>query len=469
MTFKTLETADILAMRPYFERGNLRVSAYSGAFKLMWNLHYGLQFAEVENCIVYREKYRGKTWFHYPLSKDDEEAELRAVAAVEDYCKAKNIRLHWANVPRHKLFALVERYGSDLNIKSYLKWRDYIYEASDFVNYPGKKFAGQRNHVNKFNRLYPNEFVRLSGDDRAEIFAFFKKYESRQLAKKSVIAREEMQGAYAVLPYIDELGLKVGALKSDGEIIAVAMGEVCGDTMQIHIEKALAEYEGVYPAMAQAFARAFCGGVRFINREDDSGDAGLRKSKLQYNPVDRADKYNLTPLRAIDEMQAIPSFRTERLEIKAISEESMIAVYRLETDADRNKYWGYDWRDSFSGTPTPEYFLECLRQDFARRDEVPMGVYSGENLIGEVVLHNFGYRRECEVGIRLLPEYEGRGYAREAVEGAINYAFFELNCDKVEAKCFKANGRSKNCLLGAGMRACGEDDVYYYFYKTAAM
>ena len=471
MNFKQLEIDDILSMRPYFESQPLRLSAYSGAFKIMWRPHYGLKYAEVENCVVFMEKYRGKSWFHYPMSKGDEEAELRAVEKVEDYCRARNVRLHWACVPRHRLFALVERYGADLSMKSYLRWRDYLYDAADFIAYPGKKFAGQRNHVNKFNRLYPeHEFTILTGENTEEIYAFLKEYEGKQLAKGTVMAREEMDGVYTILPYLDKLGMKMGAIKIGGKICALAMGEVCGDTLVVDVEKALSGYDGIYPTMAQAFARAFVtDGIKYINREDDSGDAGLRKSKLQYNPVARLDKYYLTPHRAIDGMTAIPTLHTERLKIGEITEEVKLAFYKLEFDAERNKYWGYDWRQNFSGEPTPEHFLECVRQDFARRDEVPMGMYLNENLIGEVVLHNFGYRNDCEVGVRLLPEYEGNGYAREAVEAAINYAFYELNCDRVTAKCFKPNGRSKACLLNAGMRAAGEDDTYFYFYKTAAM
>lgn len=470
MTFKELEISDIIAMRPYFEGNDLRVSSFSGAYKLMWDVGHGLKFARAGDCIVFSEEYRGSLWFHYPLSKNDPAAEIRAVEEVENYCKQRKMRLHWVNVPRHRLYALVDRYGFDLTIKSYLKWRDYIYNAEDFISYPGKKFAGQRNHVNKFSRLYPaHRFVRLTGADAEKIKEFFNKYQARQISKKSAIAHEEMTGAYALLPYIDDLGLKAGAIEIDGKIAALAIGEVCGDTMQVHVEKALTEFEGIYPAMAQAFAREFCAGLKYINREDDAGDPGLRKSKLQYNPVDRADKYNLTPLRVIDKMKAVPSFRTERLEIREISKESKEELYRMEIDAERNKFWGYDWREEFGGDPTPDDFLESIRRDFTIRDEAPMGLYLGGKLIGEVVLHNFGYRHECEVGVRLLPEYEGNGYAREAVEGAANYAFFRLDCDTVNAKCFKQNFKSRNCLTAAGMRECGEDDTFYYFRKTPAM
>ncbi len=64
--------------------------------------------------------------------------------------------------------------------------------------------------------------------------------------------------------------------------------------MIIHVEKALIEYEGAYPTMAQEFAEQFAvDGIIYINREDDSDDPGLRKSKLQYNPIRLVDKYDI--------------------------------------------------------------------------------------------------------------------------------------------------------------------------------
>ena len=64
---------------------------------------------------------------------------------------------------------------------------------------------------------------------------------------------------------------------------------------------------------------------------------------------------------------------------------------------------------------------------------------------------------------------EGNGFAKEALMRLMRYAFLELDIEKITAKCYKQNIRSKNTLISAGMRADGEDDTYFYFVKTAAM
>ena len=98
-----------------------------------------------------------------------------------------------------------------------------------------------------------------------------------------------------------------------------------------------------------------------------------------------------------------------------------------------------------------------------------MGIYLKNTLIGEAVLHNCGYTGEVEVGARLLPAYEGQGYAREAIKLLSEFAFVELGAEVAEAKCYKENARSRKMLEGAGMRFAGEDETFYYFYRTPAM
>ena len=42
------------------------------------------------------------------------------------------------------------------------------------------------------------------------------------------------------------------------------------------------------------FLESLEGRFRFVNREQDLGDEGLRKSKLSYQPIDFMKKYTVT-------------------------------------------------------------------------------------------------------------------------------------------------------------------------------
>ena len=58
------------------------------------------------------------------------------------------------------------------------------------------------------------------------------------------------------------------------------------------MEKAFTEYDGTYPMINYMIANRFCKELKYINREEDMGLEGLRKSKLSYNPVIILDRYN---------------------------------------------------------------------------------------------------------------------------------------------------------------------------------
>ncbi|MBQ5902636.1 MAG: DUF2156 domain-containing protein [Clostridia bacterium] len=66
-----------------------------------------------------------------------------------------------------------------------------------------------------------------------------------------------------------------------------------GDTLFVHVEKGLIEFSGVYQVMVQKFAETYAGDVLFINREEDDGVEGLRKSKLSYHPIGLLNKYSV--------------------------------------------------------------------------------------------------------------------------------------------------------------------------------
>jgi len=63
------------------------------------------------------------------------------------------------------------------------------------------------------------------------------------------------------------------------------------DMLVIHIEKAHIEYEGSYQAINNLFLKSCSENASFVNREQDLGIPGLRKSKEAYKPHHMVKKY----------------------------------------------------------------------------------------------------------------------------------------------------------------------------------
>ncbi len=458
---------------PYFAAQTTHIGDYSQGFQFMWGEALSLDYCVAANCLILHEFYAGCNYFYYPLSVSGNETEEdAALDEIERHCRDSNIRLHFTNIPEGKLLKLLKRYGQDCTVNNRRRWRDYLYRAEDFIFYAGKRYAGQRNHVNKFKKLYTGwQFRPYEPADLPALLQFLNGYSEVQKGKNEFLAKEEMDETFSILPKLLSLGLFGGLLTVDGKIVGFSAGERCGDMVIVHIEKADRAFEGAYPMLAQQFATRFCGdGVSFLNRMDDAGDPGLRKSKLQYLPCEIVSKYNVLPRRAIDALSKEPEIETERLRLAPVGDGDKADYARLARDRARNRFWGYDWRQDFpEGEPSDEYFLQLAREDFHRKDEMPLGIYRENRLIGEVVLHRFGYRADVELGVRLLPEAEGNGYAAEAMRALAEYAFVKLGIETADAKCYRENVRSDKMLRAAGFVPCGADETFFYYKKTPAM
>ena len=174
-------------------------------------------------------------------------------------------------------------------------WNDYLYLAEDIVTLKGKRFCGQRNHINKFKKLYPNAlFKEIEKEDVEAIKKFCYGYFHVFGNEDAEVASYEEERLYEQLGELDRYAQMTGMLTLDGEVLGFSIGEVVGDTLIVHTEKANTAYDGVYPTLVQAFATAHTkAGVRFINREEDCGVLGLRRSKLSYHPIELLKKYSV--------------------------------------------------------------------------------------------------------------------------------------------------------------------------------
>ena len=456
----------------YFEHQPFRMSDYTAGFQLMWMDYASMEYAETDGCLIIRTRYGGRDRFCYPLSPTANEAdEIRALEKLEAWCLINEKQLCLLAIPEERILLLMRRYGRSLQVINPRTWRDYLYRFDDFADYAGRRFSGQRNHVSRFNRTYPHAAFRLmTPADMEDVRAFLRVYAERQYAKHSFMANEELHGTEVLLSHFEALHMVGGIMEVEGTVAAVTIGEIAGDTLIVHVEKALVGYEGIYPTVAQAFARALRRpGLDYINREDDAGDCGLRKSKLQYNPIRLIDKYNIMPKRIIEELESVPEITSQRLVLRAIPDEDVHAFGRLARDVERNRLWGWDWRTAWKeeADPRDTWFLDNTRRDFASHHEISLGIYADGTFVGECVFHNFTYDHTVELGVRLLPEYEHNGYATEAMRTMADYALCFWGLEKACAKCYHENAASRAMLTASGLRSTHEDTTFAYFARTA--
>lgn len=171
---------------------------------------------------------------------------------------------------------------------------DYIYNSSDLIELAGKKYHAKRNHLARFREL-DYTFTPITDKDFDDCITFCTMtYNSKaNTDSHSFVAEQYAINTY--FTYFNELGLKGGIIRVNGKTAAVTIGEgINSDTFCIHIEKADTSYNGIYAGINNCFAKEFASDFKYINREEDLGIEGLRKSKLSYNPAFILNKHIIT-------------------------------------------------------------------------------------------------------------------------------------------------------------------------------
>ena len=216
-------------------------------------------------------------------------------AGVETLRASVSDPLRFVSVPKEYLPALEACKGS-LSVEENRDYFDYLYRAEDLKTLSGKKYAKKRNLISQFDRAYPESEVRnMDGATREEALDFFHRLIESLGEGESKVERLEREGCECVLSDPTLCGMQGLALYVQGKMVGFSLGEPLGDTLFTHIEKADRAYKGVYQKLTNTFANTFATGeVAFINREDDAGDEGLRRAKLDYYPCALLEKYTVT-------------------------------------------------------------------------------------------------------------------------------------------------------------------------------
>lgn len=463
MNFEPVTPQNAEKLRPYYINCDYRLCEYSVGVKLMWGSVLHPAFCEAAGCLIVRNEIDGRWQFDFPVAGPEGDVEA-ALTLIERYCTEQGVRPVISVVPEQEASRLFLRYPV-VRLINERPWKDYIYRREDLAEFAGRHYSGQRNHINKFRKLCPDaEYVALTAADEPLLERFWQEY-GAEFTKESALAKSELRLAKEMLRHLSGDWFMAGGLLHEGRLVAISMGEKCGKTMQVHIEKALYSCPGAYPTMVQAFAQHCGEDVEYMNREDDARDKGLRTSKTQYLPVMLAGKLCFEVGSELDRLREIPALHTERLTLDALREKDRAAYNALCLDEERNRLWGYDWRKDYDGRPVEEYFLAVAQEDFRLRRCVNFAVRLGEKCIGEAVLYNLDWRGGAELGCRIAPEYAGCGYGTEAFAAAADWALYGLGLARVVAKCFKENEASYK-MLSSCMKKTGEDEKYFYFEKT---
>ncbi|MBQ7131132.1 MAG: DUF2156 domain-containing protein [Oscillospiraceae bacterium] len=171
---------------------------------------------------------------------------------------------------------------------------DYIYLSEKMVSLSGKKLHSKRNHLKRFETNYDFSYNEICERDFDDCIAFAAQSYNENLSYDDESAVGEQYAIHTYFEHFDRLKMHGGVLRIDGKVRAFTLGSAINTSVcDINIEKADRSFEGSYTAICNSFAKSYGCNFKYINREEDLGLEGLRKSKLSYCPEFLLKKYRV--------------------------------------------------------------------------------------------------------------------------------------------------------------------------------
>ncbi len=170
----------------------------------------------------------------------------------------------------------------------------------------------------------------------------------------------------------------------------------------------------------------------------------------------------MTKSRRISIFRRIPTLRTPRLTLRRMLPSDYRDMYEYACLPQVTEYllW-YPHEDA----DQTYHYLQALQGSYKQGEFYDWAVVLTETgkMIGTCGFTDFDHEHgRAEVGYVLNPRYWGCGIATEAVSAAVEFAFNELDINRVEAHFIEGNERSRRVMEKCGMTYEGTFRQYMF-------
>lgn len=299
ITFNKLTVYDETQLQKYANLRPIFISERQFINQLIWQEYYETKY------------YCNDQYLMYITDRNDQLIPMMPFCKLEDIPTVfSEIKEHWnknLGIPLNMMLidkpfidALKEIPGfeEEFEVIDDRNAYDYIYDAEKLRKLSGKAYHKKKNHLNKFLKGYKDRYQYRTIDCRnmndLEVFhQRWLKYRGFEDIHDTI--RSEDFGVKKVFENCYEVECKFGGVFVDGVLEAFSIGtyDPAIECAFIHTEKANSTIPGLYNFINQQFLINEFPDAKIVNREDDLGQAGLRKSKISYRPIRLEEKFQL--------------------------------------------------------------------------------------------------------------------------------------------------------------------------------
>ncbi|MDR1805354.1 MAG: phosphatidylglycerol lysyltransferase domain-containing protein [Clostridium sp.] len=282
LDFREMTLGDYAPMKAMQEASRQTACEYLPGNIYLWGKHYGTQICFIGGDFYasFSPKFRS---YCFPTGGGDPAAALEELR-LDAERRGNPFRLF--GLFKENCDLLEQLYPCCFAFAEQRDMADYVYTASELAELPGKRYHAKRNHISAFVKANSWHYEPMGRNNIAECKAFQRVWFAANQSKSPAALAQENEVVQAALENFFALGFVGGVLFVNREVVGFTLGERVNESVFCtHIEKADGSIRGAYPMLNQQFAQNALGGYSYINREEDTGDEGLRKAKLSYHPA----------------------------------------------------------------------------------------------------------------------------------------------------------------------------------------
>ena len=244
-----------------------------------WKSIQKTHFATIDNQLIMRICIDGMMTYTFPVGERVTSSTFEAIE-TDAHLFNQPVRIQGE-------YSLLQTYfDANYTITQYRNFFNYIYLRNDLVNLKGGRYQSKRNHINRFQNTYNYTFQPLTPELIPDCIALEEEWRKQHVFEEQTSYEQEKMALVTALRNYEVLELLGGVVFIDEKIEAFSIGSaINGDTFDVMFEKANPLYDGIYSVINQEFTSLIPEQYTYINREEDLGMEGLRKSKLSYKPT----------------------------------------------------------------------------------------------------------------------------------------------------------------------------------------
>lgn len=292
LALKNLTVQDKSIFDAYLGTGNVQTSELTFTNLFVWRKHYGYRWAEVQDTLVIVACDADEPFALFPLGSEYSSYSFEVLNELKEFFARQGRPLKIERADNEAVDEL-KTSGVSFIAENDPDNDDYVYCTEDILNLRGRRYDGKRNHLNRLFKEYTVEYEPVSSNNL---------YIAERVIRDWFCSRTyeyedepEWRACLELLDNYDALRCKGMLMFIDGAPAAVTFGEMLNrETAVIHFEKAVNNENGAYAAINHEFVAQEWYDTKYINREQDLGIPGLRRSKMSWKPDHKVEKFIIT-------------------------------------------------------------------------------------------------------------------------------------------------------------------------------